>query len=101
MLVPPWMPIPPPCYGGIETVIAMLTDKLVDLRNLPENYRSRVVLSRDPRLLRHILPDRDSATRAAIDSAIAGPRAFADFAGLEMWVEAVLPSHSAVWGYTS
>ena len=55
----------------------MLTDKLVDLRNLPENYRSaRVVLSRDLRLLSHMLPDRDGATRAAIDSAIAGPRAF-------------------------
>jgi hypothetical protein len=39
MLAPPWIPIPPPRYGGIETVIAMLTDKLVDLRNLPENDR--------------------------------------------------------------
>ena len=38
MLAPPWMPIPPPRYGGIETVIAMLTDKLVDRRNLPENF---------------------------------------------------------------
>jgi len=41
MLAPPWMPIPPPRCGGIETVIAMLTDKLVDLRKLPENYRPR------------------------------------------------------------
>jgi hypothetical protein len=39
MLAPPWTQIPPPRYGGIGTVIAMLTDKLVDLRNLPENYR--------------------------------------------------------------
>jgi hypothetical protein len=31
MLAPPWIPIPPPRYGRIETVIAMLTDKLVDL----------------------------------------------------------------------
>jgi hypothetical protein len=36
MLAPPWLPIPPPRYGGIETVIAMLTDRLVDLRYLPE-----------------------------------------------------------------
>jgi hypothetical protein len=47
MLAPPWTQIPPPRYGGIETVIAMLTDKLVDLRNLPENYRpAEVVLGR-------------------------------------------------------
>jgi glycosyltransferase involved in cell wall biosynthesis len=29
MLAPPWIPIPPPGYGGTEAVIAMLTDELV------------------------------------------------------------------------
>jgi glycosyltransferase involved in cell wall biosynthesis len=29
MLAPPWIPIPPPGYGGIEFVVALLTDALV------------------------------------------------------------------------
>jgi glycosyltransferase involved in cell wall biosynthesis len=29
MLAPPWIPVPPPAYGGIEAVIAMLSDALV------------------------------------------------------------------------
>jgi glycosyltransferase involved in cell wall biosynthesis len=31
MLAPPWIPIPPPRYGGIEAVVALLTDRLVKL----------------------------------------------------------------------
>jgi glycosyltransferase involved in cell wall biosynthesis len=30
MLAPPWIPIPPPGYGGIEYVVALVTDALVD-----------------------------------------------------------------------
>jgi glycosyltransferase involved in cell wall biosynthesis len=30
MLGPPWIPIPPPGYGGIEAVLALLCDALVD-----------------------------------------------------------------------
>jgi glycosyltransferase involved in cell wall biosynthesis len=30
MLAPPWIPIPPPGYGGIEFVLALLCDALVD-----------------------------------------------------------------------
>src|SRR5215213_9208838 len=30
MLAPPWIPVPPPAYGGIESVVAMLCDALVD-----------------------------------------------------------------------
>jgi glycosyltransferase involved in cell wall biosynthesis len=30
MLAPPWIPVPPPGYGGIEYVVALLTDALVD-----------------------------------------------------------------------
>jgi hypothetical protein len=39
MLAPPWILIPPPRYGGIETVIADAADKQLISRNLPENYR--------------------------------------------------------------
>jgi glycosyltransferase involved in cell wall biosynthesis len=31
MLAPPWIPVPPPGYGGIEEVVALLSDALVDL----------------------------------------------------------------------
>jgi glycosyltransferase involved in cell wall biosynthesis len=31
MLAPPWIPIPPPRYGGIEQVVALLCDALVRL----------------------------------------------------------------------
>ena len=30
MLAPPWIPVPPPGYGGIESVVALLCDALVD-----------------------------------------------------------------------
>jgi glycosyltransferase involved in cell wall biosynthesis len=30
MLAPPWIPVPPPGYGGIEFVVALLSDALVD-----------------------------------------------------------------------
>jgi glycosyltransferase involved in cell wall biosynthesis len=29
MLAPPWIPVPPPAYGGIESVVAMLSEELV------------------------------------------------------------------------
>jgi glycosyltransferase involved in cell wall biosynthesis len=29
MLAPPWIPVPPPGYGGVETVVGALTDGLV------------------------------------------------------------------------
>src|SRR3954451_13524359 len=31
MLAPPWIPVPPPGYGGIEYVVALLCDALVEL----------------------------------------------------------------------
>ena len=31
MLAPPWIPIPPARYGGIEAVVALVTDRLVRL----------------------------------------------------------------------
>jgi glycosyltransferase involved in cell wall biosynthesis len=30
LLAPPWVPVPPPSYGGIEQVVAMLADGLVE-----------------------------------------------------------------------
>jgi glycosyltransferase involved in cell wall biosynthesis len=33
MLAPPWIPVPPPGYGGIEEVVALLTEALVDRGN--------------------------------------------------------------------
>jgi glycosyltransferase involved in cell wall biosynthesis len=30
MLAPPWIPVPPPGYGGIEAVVALLCDALVE-----------------------------------------------------------------------
>jgi glycosyltransferase involved in cell wall biosynthesis len=33
MLAPPWIPLPPPGYGGIEEVVALLTEALVDRGN--------------------------------------------------------------------
>src|SRR5919107_1614753 len=31
LLCPPWFPVPPPSYGGIEAVVALLADRLVEL----------------------------------------------------------------------
>jgi glycosyltransferase involved in cell wall biosynthesis len=33
MLAPPWIPVPPPGYGGIESVVALLVDALVERGN--------------------------------------------------------------------
>ena len=33
MLAPPWIPVPPRGYGGIEQVIALLTGKLTERGN--------------------------------------------------------------------
>ena len=29
MLAPPWIPVPPPGYGGVESVVSVLTEALV------------------------------------------------------------------------
>ena len=33
MFAPPWIPVPPPGYGGIEFVVALVTDALVELEH--------------------------------------------------------------------
>jgi glycosyltransferase involved in cell wall biosynthesis len=38
MLAPPWIPVPPPGYGGIEFVVALLTDALVAHGHYVELY---------------------------------------------------------------
>jgi glycosyltransferase involved in cell wall biosynthesis len=30
MLAPPWIPVPPPGYGGIESVVSLLADEMVN-----------------------------------------------------------------------
>jgi hypothetical protein len=30
LLAPPWFPVPPPAYGGVERVVALLADGLVE-----------------------------------------------------------------------
>jgi hypothetical protein len=30
LLPPPWFPVPPPAYGGVERVVALLADGLVE-----------------------------------------------------------------------
>jgi glycosyltransferase involved in cell wall biosynthesis len=38
MLAPPWIPVPPPGYGGIEFVVALLCDALVELGHEVDLY---------------------------------------------------------------
>jgi glycosyltransferase involved in cell wall biosynthesis len=38
MLAPPWIPVPPPGYGGIEFMVALLCDALVDRGHDVELY---------------------------------------------------------------
>lgn len=33
LIAPPWIPVPPPAYGGIEAVVALLADELVAAGN--------------------------------------------------------------------
>jgi hypothetical protein len=81
MLAPPWLPIPPPRYGGIETVIAMLTDRLVDLRYLPElSPRPTwywVVLAAAAFLLNLAADIRKASNRAALVAQYARPPSLA------------------------
>ena len=30
-IAPPWFPVPPPGYGGVELVVAQLADRLVEM----------------------------------------------------------------------
>jgi glycosyltransferase involved in cell wall biosynthesis len=88
MLAPPWIPVPPPAYGGIESVLALLCDALVARGHDVELFSAPG--SRSPARVRPLLgephPDRigyavyeaDHVARAfaAIDAAAAEGRPF-------------------------
>jgi glycosyltransferase involved in cell wall biosynthesis len=54
MLAPPWIPVPPPAYGGIESVVALLCDGLV--RRGHDVHLFSAPGSRSPATVRTILP---------------------------------------------
>jgi glycosyltransferase involved in cell wall biosynthesis len=88
VLAPPWIPVPPPGYGGIEFVVALLCDTLVDFNHDVELFcapgsRSRAkvhpLLDRaHPESIERALFEGDHAGRAfrAIAAAAAGPHPF-------------------------
>lgn len=88
MLAPPWLPVPPPGYGGVEAVVALLCDGLVyrghdvTLFAAPGSHSSATVHT----VLPHCYPDRieralhevDHVARVfdAVDLAARGPSPF-------------------------
>jgi glycosyltransferase involved in cell wall biosynthesis len=88
MLAPPWIPVPPPAYGGIEAVVALLTRELmrrgheVVLLAAPGSRspaRTRALLGRaHPDEIGQALYEADHVARAfaEIDQAAAGGRPF-------------------------
>jgi glycosyltransferase involved in cell wall biosynthesis len=83
VLAPPWIPVPPPGYGGIESVVALLCDALVELNHDVELFcapgsRSRAtvhtLLDRPhPESIERSLFEGDHTARAfrAVDAATA------------------------------
>jgi glycosyltransferase involved in cell wall biosynthesis len=81
MLAPPWIPVPPPGYGGIEEVVALVTDALVEFGHDVELFCApgsgtratvRPLLDRPhPESIERSLFEGDHAARAfrAIDEA--------------------------------
>src|SRR4051812_31764067 len=88
MLAPPWIPVPPPGYGGIEFVVALVCDALVELNHDVELFcapgsesraKVRPLLDRaHPESIERALFEGDHAARAfrAIDAAAAEGRPF-------------------------
>jgi glycosyltransferase involved in cell wall biosynthesis len=88
VLAPPWIPIPPPGYGGIEFVVALLCNALVDLEHDVELFcapgsssRAKVHPLLDqprPESIERALFEGDHDGRAfrAIDEAAGGGRPF-------------------------
>jgi glycosyltransferase involved in cell wall biosynthesis len=88
MLAPPWIPVPPPGYGGIEFVVALLCDALVEHDHDVELFcapgsrsraKVRAVLDRPhPESIERALFEGDHDGRAfrAIDAAAGSGRPF-------------------------
>jgi glycosyltransferase involved in cell wall biosynthesis len=96
MLAPPWIPIPPPGYGGIEFVLALLCDALVERGHDVELFCAPG--SRSRATVRPLLdaPHPDSIERALFEADHTA-RAFAAIEGAEVPFEFV-HDHS---GYTA
>jgi glycosyltransferase involved in cell wall biosynthesis len=54
MLAPPWIPIPPPAYGGIEEVVRLLSEGLVDAGH--EVHLFAAPGSQSPAAVHEVLP---------------------------------------------
>jgi glycosyltransferase involved in cell wall biosynthesis len=88
VLAPPWIPVPPPGYGGIEFVVALLCDALVELNHDVELFcapgsRSRAAVhpildEAHPDSIERALFEGDHTARAfrAIEDAAADGRPF-------------------------
>jgi glycosyltransferase involved in cell wall biosynthesis len=88
VLAPPWIPVPPPGYGGIEFVVALLCDALVDHDHDVELFcapgsRSRarvhpVLDEAHPESIERSLFEADHVARVfrAVDAAAAGSAPF-------------------------
>jgi glycosyltransferase involved in cell wall biosynthesis len=88
MLAPPWIPVPPPGYGGIEEVVALLCDALVERGHEVELFcapgssssaKVRPLLPRaHPESIERSLIEADHVALAfaAFDAAAADGRAF-------------------------
>lgn len=88
MLAPPWIPVPPPGYGGIEFVVALLSDALVEQGHDVELFcapgsrskaRVRPLLqSAHPEEIQRALIEADHVARAfeAVDAAAEDRRPF-------------------------
>jgi hypothetical protein len=69
VLAPPWIPVPPPAYGGIEAVVASRYDATVVAEGYEAVYHRAIrgTERRTPRFARngHALPRRDAAAERA------------------------------------
>jgi glycosyltransferase involved in cell wall biosynthesis len=88
MIAPPWIPVPPPGYGGTEEVVALLTDALVDRGHDVELFcapgssskaKVRTLLdAAHPESIERALYESDHVGRAfdAVDEAASNPQPF-------------------------
>jgi glycosyltransferase involved in cell wall biosynthesis len=65
MLAPPWIPVPPPGYGGIEFVVALLCDALVD-----QDHRVELLCAPGSRSKASVRPLLDAPHPESIERAV-------------------------------
>ena len=86
-MAPPYFEIPPAAYGGIETVVADLTDALVDsghhvtLIGAGENHTKANYI----RAWDRIIPERLGDTYAEVSNAIVTRNVYETWSGTSMW----------------